>query len=131
MLISELEELESVLDEIKVNNTITEEDTISLFETLGLLIDTYVMNHIKNISEPEFHNDLYSCILNILDLQLSEIFSNSFEYELEEVINISINNYFRSSYTNFYPVIIFTNITVYRFQTIMAIMTTTSFNFNF
>ena len=94
MLISELEELECVINDIKVDNTFTEEDTISLFETLGVLIDSYVMNHIKNMSEPEFHNDLYSCILNILDLQLSEIFSNSFECELEEIINISINNYF-------------------------------------
>ena len=46
MLISELEVLENIFDEVKVDNTFEEGDIVSLFETLGILIDSYVIFHI-------------------------------------------------------------------------------------
>lgn len=102
MLISDLPYLDDIIDTIGVDindDNFTSDEYEQILETTLSLIDSYVINHIKNMDEPEFYNDMYSCIYNLLDLQLSEIFTHSIENNIEEVINTASHDYF----TNIVP----------------------------
>jgi len=115
MMLSELEELEEIIDELIFEdepNIFNDETAIELVETAMHLMDEYVENNPHVISEPEFHYILLEEIKDIFYVQMEEqieTLHNGEEikedmYELlEDAIKIFIANFYpdKLRYVNF------------------------------
>ena len=87
MLLCELPPLYDMLDEIEVDET---EDIADLYESIIELIDTYISENPTEITEPDFEEVLFDELLDLLEITTPY----SVTYELEEIIEYAIDQYF-------------------------------------
>jgi hypothetical protein len=102
MLISELEDLEDILDTLVFEDEpsiFTEETTIELCETVFQLLDEYIHENSNIMSDPNFNEILLEEIKDILYIQLEDHILESDYIEddlndlLEDVFIIYINTF--------------------------------------
>jgi len=104
MLISDLEDLEDILDTLVFEDEptiFTEEMVLELFETTFHLIDCYLMENTSVITEPDFYEIITEEIRDLFYIQFEEdIFKSDYvEEDLNDVLDIAINMYI----STFYP----------------------------
>jgi putative phage-type endonuclease len=100
MLISELPELENVLDDIVPQNDAyyNEEEAIEIYDTCIHLMEEYIDLHPSIISEPDFHDIFYE--------DVEEIIKSHFEDDLcfaEEELDSIIENAFDDFFEDYMP----------------------------
>jgi len=106
MLLSELEELEDILETIIFEDEpsiFDEVYTLELYECVFDLIDCYIEDHPHAISEPDFYEILLEEIQDILYIQmeehiLCEINSDFIEDDMNELIEEAVNIYMSTFY---------------------------------
>jgi putative phage-type endonuclease len=104
MLLSELEELEDILDTIIFEDEPTifnEDNTLELIETAFHLMEEYVIDNPTAITEPDFHETLLEEIKDIFYIQIEEDILES-DY-IEDDMNDLLEEAFTIFITTFYP----------------------------
>jgi putative phage-type endonuclease len=104
MLISELEELEDILDTLVFEEEptiFTEEVILEMFETIYHLIDCYLSENTSVITESDFFEIINEEIKDLFYIQLEdEIFKSDYiEEDLNDILDFIINAYI----STFYP----------------------------
>lgn len=107
MFISELEELENIIDKLVFEDEpplFTKEYAIDFIETSMLLMDEYVKDNPHIISEPDFYDILLEEIKEILYIQVENFINNSYNKDkLEEDIDDMIEEAITIFMNSFYP----------------------------
>ena len=80
---------------IYLNNT----DIMYIYNTALEMAFNYVMDNVNIISKPNFHELIYSDVYNLLLLQISNIYS----YKLDNIIEDTIENAFKTFYFSIMP----------------------------
>ena len=104
MLLSELEELEDILDTIIFEDEPTifnEDNALQLIETAFHLMEEYVIDNPTAITEPDFHETLLEEIKDIFYIQIEEDILES-DY-IEDDMNDLLEDAFTIFITTFYP----------------------------
>jgi putative phage-type endonuclease len=104
MLLSELEELEDILDTIIFEDEPTifnEDNALELIETAFHLMEEYVIENPTAITEPDFHETLLEEIKDIFYIQIEEDILES-DY-IEDDMNDLLEDAFNIFITTFYP----------------------------
>ena len=104
MLISELEELEDILDTLVFEEEptiFTEEAILEMFETIYHLIDCYLSENTSVITESDFFEIINEEIKDLFYIQLEDeiVKSDYIEEDLNDILDFIINAYI----STFYP----------------------------
>jgi len=90
-----LEELQTITHGFTPIPTINTEEYYEIYETVLLLVDSYMYDNIYMMSNPLFHTILYDEIYDILYIQCIHIINNDkSELELSNIIISAISDYF-------------------------------------
>ena len=63
-------------------------------ESASILIDTYILENVITMSEPDFHDTLFDSIYRLLELQFTDIYDFNIEEDLTRIISEVLYNYF-------------------------------------
>jgi putative phage-type endonuclease len=104
MLLSDLEHLEDVLDDIIFEDEpeiFTENYILDFIETAFYLMDEFIMDNPTVISEPDFNEILFDEITELFNSQFEDLINNNhfFEDDMDEILE----NAFHVFITSFYP----------------------------
>jgi len=104
MLLSELEELEDVMDTLIFEEEPTifnEDNTLELLETALHLMEEYMSENPNAITEPDFHETLLEEIKDIFYIQMEEhiLKSEYIESDMEELLEDAFNIFITTFYT--------------------------------
>ena len=98
MFLYELPELTNILDEIvPMIHSFTLEEYIELYDTCFHLMETYIEENPKAITEPDFQELFEENITQIIYLQFEEnnILDEDIELELDEIIEKAMEDFFK------------------------------------
>ena len=95
MLISDIPELENVLDSIVPQNDayFNEEEAIEIYDTCIHLMEEYIDSHPSIISDPDFHDIFYDDIEHIIKTHFEDDLCFA-EEELEQIIDNAFDDFF-------------------------------------
>jgi len=104
MLLSELEELEDVMDTLIFEEEPTifnEDNTLELLETALHLMEEYMSENPNAITEPDFHETLLEEIKEIFYIQMEEdiLESEYIESDMDELLEDAFNIFITTFYT--------------------------------
>tara|TARA_B000000557_G_C20811023_1_gene460106 strand:+ start:1685 stop:3064 length:1380 start_codon:yes stop_codon:yes gene_type:complete len=63
-------------------------------ESASILIDTYILENVISMAEPNFHDTLFDSIYKLLELQCCDIYDFNIEEDLTKIISEVLYNYF-------------------------------------
>ena len=64
------------------------DDEIHIEESAAMLIDSYIKDHVITMHDPAFHDNLYTSVYNILELQFVHLYSYDIEDKLSKIISV-------------------------------------------
>ena len=94
---NDLPKLKDIFDILKPDDKkiISNEDEIHIEESAAMLIDSYIKDNVLTMHDPAFHDNLFTSVYNILELQFVHLYSYDIEDKLTKIICQVIYNYFR------------------------------------
>lgn len=92
-----LNQIQDITDTFKPILAISDSEKEDLFETILLLCDDFLEKNILTMSDPYFHNIIYTHLLDLLQIQYENFYQSDdykFILELESILEESLQYYF-------------------------------------
>ena len=96
MKLKDLPPLKNIIDSLNISENLDVQESIDIIESSCNLFDYYVNNNILGFSAPNFHEELYDCVLTNIINQLPNSISNTISNDIENLVHESENIYFKT-----------------------------------